>query len=63
MKTTTCRELKGPCDQNLSAETWDEMASTMNHHVIENHIDAHDMTDVYVEISLKNLWKITHIKN
>ena len=25
MKIMTCRELGGPCNQDLSAQTWDEM--------------------------------------
>ena len=29
MKTMTCRELGGACDQKLSAETWDDMVQTM----------------------------------
>ncbi len=37
MKTMTCRQLGGPCDQKLSAESWDEMVQTMTKHVIEKH--------------------------
>jgi predicted small metal-binding protein len=40
MKTMTCRELGGVCDQKLSAETWDEMVKTMTRHVMENHPDT-----------------------
>lgn len=40
MKTMTCRELGGECDQELSAETWDEMVKTMTNHVMENHADT-----------------------
>ena len=37
MKTMTCRELGGTCDQKLSASTWDEMVKAMTKHVIEKH--------------------------
>jgi predicted small metal-binding protein len=37
MKTLTCRELGGTCDQGLSANSWDEMVKTMTKHVMENH--------------------------
>ena len=40
MKTMTCRQLGGTCDQKLSAETWDEMVQTMTKHVMENHPDV-----------------------
>src|SRR4029434_10920911 len=40
MKVMTCRELGGPCDQELSAQTWDEMVKTMTKHVIDNHPDT-----------------------
>lgn len=37
MKTFTCRELGGACDQKLTAETWDEMVKKMTAHVMEKH--------------------------
>ena len=40
MKTMTCRELGGACDQTLSASTWDEMVKKMTQHVMENHPDT-----------------------
>ena len=40
MKTMTCRELGGSCDQKLSAETWDEMVKTMTRHVLDRHPDV-----------------------
>lgn len=40
MKTLTCRDLGGTCDQKLTAETWDEMVQTMTKHVLENHPDV-----------------------
>jgi len=40
MKTMTCRELGGTCDQRLSAESWEEMVKTMTRHVMEKHPDV-----------------------
>jgi predicted small metal-binding protein len=37
MKTLTCRDLGGPCDQRLTAGSWDEMVGMMTDHVVENH--------------------------
>lgn len=37
MKTLTCRELGGACDQKLSAETWEEMVKEMTAHVMQDH--------------------------
>jgi predicted small metal-binding protein len=37
MKVMTCRELGGPCDLKLSAQTWDEMVKAMTKHVMESH--------------------------
>lgn len=48
MKTMTCKQLGGKCDQKLSAETWDEMAKAMTKHVMEKHPDvAADMKAMY----------------
>ena len=40
MKSMTCHELGGPCNQKLSASTWDEMVKTMTKHVMESHPDT-----------------------
>ena len=40
MKTMTCRELGGSCDQTLSADSWDDMVETMTDHVMKNHPDV-----------------------
>jgi hypothetical protein len=40
MKTMACKDLGGPCDQCLSATTWDEMVSAMVKHVVANHPDT-----------------------
>jgi predicted small metal-binding protein len=37
MKVMTCRELGGPCDQELSAPSWAEMVKAMTKHVKEKH--------------------------
>jgi predicted small metal-binding protein len=37
MKTMTCRQLGGTCDQKLSADTWEEMVQAMTKHVMETH--------------------------
>src|SRR5215469_507421 len=36
MKTMTCKELGGACDQKLSAESWEEMVGLMVKHVTDN---------------------------
>lgn len=40
MKTMTCRELGGPCNEKLSASSWDEMVKTMTKHVMASHPDT-----------------------
>jgi predicted small metal-binding protein len=40
MKTLTCKELGGKCDQKISAETWEEMVRAMTKHVMEKHPDV-----------------------
>ncbi|MGO4568390.1 DUF1059 domain-containing protein [Rhizobium sp. 2YAF20] len=40
MKTMTCRELGGACDEKLSAQTWDEMVKKMTAHVMQKHPDV-----------------------
>jgi hypothetical protein len=40
MKTLTCKELGGKCDQKISGETWDDMVMAMTKHVIEKHPDV-----------------------
>ena len=40
MKTMTCVELGGACNQKLSAATWDEMVKKMTDHVIAMHPDV-----------------------
>ncbi|HTB31066.1 MAG TPA: DUF1059 domain-containing protein [Bacteroidia bacterium] len=40
MKTMSCKELGGPCEAKISANTWDEMVKKMTKHVITNHPDT-----------------------
>jgi len=37
MKVMTCKELGGPCDQPLSANTWEDMVKKMTDHVMKQH--------------------------
>ena len=37
MKTMTCKELGGTCNEKLSAETWDGMLKATTKHVMEKH--------------------------
>ena len=37
MKTMTCSELGGPCEQKLTADSWDEMVQKMTAHVMAEH--------------------------
>ena len=44
MKTMTCRELGGKCDQKLSADSWEGMVKAMTKHVRAQHPEvANDM--------------------
>ncbi len=40
MKTMTCKQLGGSCDQQLSAGSWDDVVAKMTSHVMENHPDV-----------------------
>jgi predicted small metal-binding protein len=40
MKTMTCRDLGGACDQKLSANSWNEMVQKMSKHVMDKHPDV-----------------------
>jgi predicted small metal-binding protein len=40
MKSMTCGQLGGTCDQQLSANSWDEMVKVMTRHVMEKHPDV-----------------------
>jgi hypothetical protein len=40
MKTLTCRQLGGSCDQTLAADSWDGMVQAMSKHVMEKHPDV-----------------------
>ena len=40
MKIMVCRDLGGPCEEKLKAESWNEMVNTMVAHVMKNHPDT-----------------------
>ena len=40
MKTMTCRQLGGKCEQALSARSWDEMVKVMTKPCPRNHPDV-----------------------
>jgi predicted small metal-binding protein len=40
VKTLTCKQLGGACDQRLSANSWEEMVQIMTKHVMDNHPDV-----------------------
>jgi hypothetical protein len=40
VKSMTCREHGGKCDQKLTANSWDEMVKVMTKHVMEKHPDV-----------------------
>jgi predicted small metal-binding protein len=40
MKTMSCKDLGGKCEEKLSAESWDEIVMTMTGHVMANHPDV-----------------------
>lgn len=50
MKTMTCRELGGACDEHLSADSWPDMVQVMTKHVMENHPEvAKEMETMHAE--------------
>jgi predicted small metal-binding protein len=40
VKSMTCKELGGKCDQRLTANSWEEMVKVMTKHVMEKHPDV-----------------------
>lgn len=40
MKTMQCKDLGGTCDENLSANSWDEIVQVMTKHVMQKHPDV-----------------------
>jgi len=40
MKSMSCRQLGGTCEQRLSAESWDEMVKVITKHVMDKHPDV-----------------------
>ncbi|MBV9886660.1 MAG: DUF1059 domain-containing protein, partial [Acidobacteria bacterium] len=40
MKTLTCKEVGGTCDQRISANSWNEFVQKLAAHVAEKHPDV-----------------------
>jgi len=40
MKTMTCKQLGGKCDEKLSAGSWEEMVKAMTKHVMDKHSEV-----------------------
>jgi predicted small metal-binding protein len=40
MKSLTCKEVGGACDQKISAQSWDEFVQKLSKHVAEKHPDV-----------------------
>ena len=50
MKTLTCRQLGGTCDEKITADSWDGMVQAMTKHVMAKHPDvAKDMEKMHNE--------------
>ena len=40
MKTMQCKDLGGTCDEQVSAESWEQIVQVMTKHVMQNHPDV-----------------------
>lgn len=56
MKTMTCRQLGGPCDNKLRAVTADQMIKDQDRHLKEAVKDG-DATHQQAHEQMKNRWK------
>ncbi len=56
MKTMTCRQLGGPCDQQFHAETADEIIKRQDRHLKEE-VKGGDATHEPAHAEMKNRWK------
>lgn len=64
MKTMTCRQLGGACEQEFQAETFDEMAAMSREHAMEMfkkndaaHIEAmHEMQELMKSPDSMKIW-------
>ena len=56
MKTMTCRQLGGPCDLELRAETADEIIKGQDRHLKQAVKDG-DATHEQAHQDMKNRWK------
>lgn len=56
MKTMTCRQLGGPCDHELRAETADQVIKGQDSH-LKQAVKGGDATHVPAREDMKNRWK------
>lgn len=54
MKTMTCRQLGGPCDEAFAAETFDEIGELSRQHVMEM-MQANDAPHLQAVADMKSL--------
>lgn len=56
MKTITCRQLGGPCDHDLRAETADQAIKDQDRHLKQS-VKEGDAIHVQAREDMKNRWK------
>ncbi|MDY7529902.1 MULTISPECIES: hypothetical protein [Cryobacterium] len=56
MKTMTCRQLGGPCDQPLHGETADDVIKAQNRH-LKDAVKAGDATHEQAHNEMKARWR------
>lgn len=56
MSTMTCRQLGGPCDEQLSGETADEVIKAQDRH-LRDAVRAGDATHEPAHEDMKNRWR------
>ncbi|MDY7542412.1 MULTISPECIES: hypothetical protein [unclassified Cryobacterium] len=56
MKTMTCRQLGGPCDQPLDGETADDVIKAQNRH-LKDAVKAGDATHEQAHNEMKARWR------
>jgi hypothetical protein len=56
MKTMTCRQLGGPCDQPLHGETADDVIKAQNRH-LKDAVKAGDATHELAHNEMKARWR------
>lgn len=56
MKTMSCRQLGGPCDQQFRGETADEVIKAQDRH-LKDMVSAGDDTHTSARQAMKDRWK------